>query len=82
MADPDKLTHADPAGLVSSLAFALRFEERKRKHDADDFMAHIVAQRLVRHVERSVTSRNAETAGRRPWAVYGAMSGKGRLTIA
>ena len=53
MADLDKLTPADPADLASGLAFALRYEGRKRQRDADDFMAHIVAQRLVRYLERA-----------------------------
>jgi hypothetical protein len=39
--------------LADSIAFALQFEGRKRKHDADSFMARIVADRLVRHLERA-----------------------------
>ena len=31
----------------------LRFDGRKRKHDAGEFMAAIVAKRLVEHLERS-----------------------------
>ena len=31
----------------------LKFEGRKRWHDADAFMADIVAKRLVRHLERA-----------------------------
>jgi len=34
-------------------AFALKFEGRKRQHDADAFMADIVAKRLVRYLERA-----------------------------
>jgi len=37
MPDSEKLTPADPEDLAASLAFALRFEGRKRKHDADTF---------------------------------------------
>jgi hypothetical protein len=51
--DLDKLRLAEPADLKESLAFALRFEGKKRRHDADDYMARIVADRLVRHLERS-----------------------------
>jgi hypothetical protein len=29
----------------------LRFDDRKRKHDADEMMARIVAGRLVRHLD-------------------------------
>jgi len=32
---------------------ALKFEGRKRQHDADAFMADIVAKRLVRYLERA-----------------------------
>ena len=54
MPDPDeKLTPADPEDLAAGLAFALKFEGRKRWHDADAFMADIVAKRLVRYLERA-----------------------------
>ena len=32
---------------------SLKFEGRKRQHDADAFMADIVAKRLVRYLERA-----------------------------
>jgi hypothetical protein len=50
---PERLTPADPVDLASALAFALRFSGRKRVHNADEFMADIVAKRLVEHLERS-----------------------------
>jgi hypothetical protein len=50
---PDRLTPASPDDLADSLAFALRFDGRKRKHDAGEFMARIVARRLVDHLERA-----------------------------
>jgi hypothetical protein len=55
MADPsdEKLTPSNPDDLAAALAFALKFEGRKRWHDADAFMADIVAKRLVRHLERA-----------------------------
>ena len=49
----EKLTRSDPEDLAAALAFALQFEGRKRRHDADGFMADIVARRLVRHLERA-----------------------------
>jgi len=49
----EKLTPADPEDLATGLAFALKFEGRKRWHDADAFMADIVAKRLVRYLERA-----------------------------
>ena len=39
--------------LIESLAFALRYEGRKRVHHADDMMARITAERLVRHLRGS-----------------------------
>jgi len=43
----DKLTPADPADLADALAFALRFQGRKRVHNADEIMAEIVARRCT-----------------------------------
>ena len=45
MSDAAKLTPADPSHLADALAFALRFEGRKRVHNADEIMAEIVARR-------------------------------------
>ena len=55
MSDDDKLhlQAATTAELQETLSFALRFEGRKRVHHADDVMANITAERLVRHLERS-----------------------------
>jgi hypothetical protein len=55
MADPsdEKLTPSDLDDLAATLGFALQFESRKRWHDADAFVADIVAKRLVRHLERA-----------------------------
>ena len=49
----DKLAPADPQDLTSTLAFALRYQGRKRVHNADEIMAEIVAKRLVEHLERA-----------------------------
>jgi hypothetical protein len=38
--------------LTQSLSFSLRFNGRKRVHDADETMARITAERLVEHLER------------------------------
>ena len=50
---PERLTPATPDDLADALAFALRFDGRKRKHDAAEIMARIVAKRLVERLERS-----------------------------
>ncbi len=49
----DKLTPAEPSDLADALAYALRFQGRKRVHNADEIMAEIVAKRLVEHLERA-----------------------------
>jgi hypothetical protein len=48
-----RLAPATPEDLADALAFALRFDGRKRKHDATEIMARIVATRLVEHLEQS-----------------------------
>jgi hypothetical protein len=54
MPDADeKLTPAEPRDLAAAIAFALRFEGRKRVHQADEYMAAIAAERVVRHLERA-----------------------------
>ena len=35
-----------PSDLADAIAFALRFQGRKRVHNADEIMAEIVAKRL------------------------------------
>jgi len=43
---------ADPRDTADSVAFALLFSGKKRVQDSDRFMASIVAQRIVAHLER------------------------------
>ena len=49
----ESLTPASPEDLGAALAFALRFDGRKRKHDAAEMMARIVGARLVERLERA-----------------------------
>lgn len=51
-ADP-ALRPATAEEIARSPSYALRYEGRKRVHHADDAMARITAERLVRHLERS-----------------------------
>src|SRR5271166_994991 len=53
MPDADKLTPRPPAWRADAIAFALRFEGRRRVHQADEYMAAIAAERVVRHLERA-----------------------------
>ena len=59
----DMFTPADPSDLADALAYALRYQGRKRVHNADEIMAEIVAKRLVKHLQRAgfvVMKRPAE----------------------
>jgi len=47
------LREASVEEIVESLAFALRYEGRKRVSHADETMARITADRLVRHLAES-----------------------------
>jgi hypothetical protein len=53
---PDHLTPATPDDLADALAFAQRFDGRRRKHDAAEMMAAIVVKRLVEHLAGSSRS--------------------------
>ena len=66
---PDRLTPAAPDDLADALAFALRFDGRKRKHDAAEMMARIVAKRLVEHLDRCgfVVMKKPPIVGSAPW---------------
>ena len=75
MTDPAPLSPATPDEIAQSLAFALRYNGRKRVHDADEVMARITAERLVRHLEMSgfvimkAPPRSAPTTARMPSTV-------------
>jgi len=61
--DRSALTPATSEDVARALAFALRFQGRKRVHNADEIMAGIVARQLVVHLERAgfvVMKRPAE----------------------
>jgi hypothetical protein len=51
--DPNTLCRATSEDVADALAFALRFQGRKRAHNADEIMSAIVAKRLVEQLERS-----------------------------
>ena len=53
MPEEPHLRAATPDEIDDTLAFALRFEGRRRVHHVDDVMARITAERLVKHLERS-----------------------------
>jgi hypothetical protein len=47
------LRPATPDEIAQALSFALRYDGRKRVHHADEMMAKITAERLVKHLEAS-----------------------------
>jgi len=52
-AEPDRLRPATADEIAQTLAYALRYDGRRRVHHADDAMARITAERLVAHLRRS-----------------------------
>ena len=63
---------ATPDDLASVLAYALRFEGRKRVHNADEIVSEIIARRLVEHLRRA-----GFAAMKRPAQIGGAALGRG-----
>jgi hypothetical protein len=53
MSATSQLRPATMDEITETLAFALRYEGRKRVHHADNLMARITADRLVRHLTAS-----------------------------
>jgi hypothetical protein len=49
----DKLKPADPSDVAGSIAFALRFNRRKRFHEGDKLMADITADHIIRPLDNS-----------------------------
>ena len=50
MTDTSSLRSATAHEVADALAFALRYNGRRRVHDADHAMGRITADRLVRHL--------------------------------
>ena len=48
-----QLRPASAEEIATALSFALRYDGRRRVHDAADAMARITAARLVRHLQQS-----------------------------
>jgi len=47
------LRPADPIEVADALAYALRYDGKRRVYHADDAMARITAERLIRHMEQA-----------------------------
>jgi hypothetical protein len=53
MSTAPPLRPADSAEVADTLAYALRYDGKRRVHHADDAMARITAERLIRHLQRA-----------------------------
>jgi hypothetical protein len=51
--EDSSLRPATAKEIAETLSFALRYDGRRRVHHADDVMAWITAERLVRQLEQS-----------------------------
>jgi hypothetical protein len=74
MSEADRLRPATAEEIADSIAFALRYEGRKRVYHADDMMARITADRLVRHLRRSGFVVMREPPARAPTDNPGALA--------
>ena len=74
MPNEPHLRPATPDEIATALSFALRYDGRKRVHHADDAMARITADRLVRHLERSGADEEACGASAHGGGTYAAPS--------
>ena len=50
MTEASTLRPADAVELIDTLAYALRYDGKKRVHHADDVMPRITAEYLIRHL--------------------------------
>ena len=69
MTDHPTLRPASAEEIADSIAFALRYEGRKRVNHADDMMARITADRLVRHLRESGFVLMKQPGGKAPSAM-------------
>jgi hypothetical protein len=53
MTNAPPLRPADPADVADALAYALRYDGNRRVHHADEVMARITAERLIRHLAQA-----------------------------
>jgi len=53
MTDASTFRPADSAEVADALAYALRYDGNRRVHHADDVMARIAAEYLIRRLTRS-----------------------------
>jgi hypothetical protein len=53
MTNAPQLRPADSAEVADALAYALLYDGKRRVHHADNVMARITAERLIRHLARS-----------------------------
>jgi len=66
MTDASTLRAADPADVAGVLAFALQYDGRQRVRHADDLMARITAEYLIRHLAQAGFVVRREPSGAAP----------------
>lgn len=66
MTGENDLKPATPDEIELGLAYALMFDGRKRTHNADELMARITAQRLVKYLDRAGYIVMKKPPGRAP----------------
>jgi transketolase len=68
MPNAGALRPADPVEVADALAYALLYDGKRCVHHADDAMARITAERLIRHLEQAgfVLMRAAPTTSNMP----------------
>jgi hypothetical protein len=64
MPDADCVTPAEPRDRAAAIAFALRFEGRKRIHRADEYVAAMTAGRVVSHLSAQASCRRCRARAR------------------
>jgi|tagenome__1003787_1003787.scaffolds.fasta_scaffold20825686_3 hypothetical protein len=52
MTEASTLRPADSAEVADAIAYALRYDDKRRVHHADHVMARITAEYLIRHLEQ------------------------------
>jgi hypothetical protein len=57
---------ADSVELIDTLAYALRYDGKRRVHHADEVMACITAEYLIRHLEQAGFVLMREAPGAAP----------------
>lgn len=81
MPDAPSLRQATADEIADGLSFALRYDGRKRRHDADQVMGRITADRLVRHLQAAGFMVMKAASGAAPTTGGGDAAARGMITV-